>query len=145
MYCHTDCPKMSPMSSSLAVVYPQIQCHVNGGAMTTTTLAGLKERYAAYIEEMWERKDQSRATDGFAEDIVDHSAPPGQGPGLAGLLEIFRMMHAAFPDWNVRIELQIEEGDLLVSRIATSGTHTGTFFGIPATGRTFQSTSTQIL
>lgn len=113
--------------------------------MTTTTTTGLKELYAAYIEEMWDRKDLSRASNWFAEDIVDHSAPPGQGPGLAGLLALFRMMHAAFPDWNVRIELQVEEGDLLVSRIATSGTHTGTFFGIPATGRTFQSTSTQIL
>jgi steroid delta-isomerase-like uncharacterized protein len=113
--------------------------------MTTMTTVGLKELYTAYIEEMWDRKDLSRATNWFAEDIVDHSAPPGQGSGLAGLLAIFRMMHAAFPDWKVRIELQLEENDLLVSRIATSGTHTGTFFGIPATGRTFQSTSIHIL
>ena len=113
--------------------------------MTTTTTVGLKELYAAYIEEMWDRKDLSHATNWFAENIVDHSAPPGQGPGLAGLLAIFGMMHVAFPDWNVRIELQVEENDLLVTRIVTSGTHTGTFFGIPATGRTFESTSTHIL
>jgi predicted ester cyclase len=41
--------------------------------------------------------------------------------------------------------VQVQEGDLLLTRIRTRGTHKGTFFGIPATGRTFHSTGIHIL
>jgi predicted ester cyclase len=41
---------------------------------------------------------------------------------------------AAFPDLKITIQDQIAEGDKVMSRLSTTGTHKGDFQGIPATG-----------
>jgi steroid delta-isomerase-like uncharacterized protein len=41
----------------------------------------------------------------------------------------------AFPDMEITIEDQIAEGDKVVTRFRTRGTHQGDLWGIPATGR----------
>lgn len=48
--------------------------------------------------------------------------------------ELTRAIRAAFPDGRVTIEDMIAEGDKVVTRYASSGTHKGDFMGIPATG-----------
>ncbi len=108
----------------------------------------LKAIYREYIATMWNGRDlaQETALNYFDPNLVDHSAPPGQSAGLAGALQNFAMIQAAFPDWHIDSEMEIEEGDLLVVRLRTSGTHSGgSFFGIPASGRKFTSTGTHIL
>ena len=94
-----------------------------------------KERYRQYIETIWHERDVEAADRFIAGDIVDHAAPPMQGPGLAGLKETFRMFIAAFPDARITIEELLADGDKVVARIVLRGTHRGPFFGIPATGR----------
>lgn len=69
------------------------------------------------------------------EDVVEQVPLPGQGPGLEGLKDILRAMRAGFPDIVFAIEEQVAEGDKVASRFEWSGTHTGAFLGIPATGR----------
>ena len=94
-----------------------------------------KESYRRYVETVWHARDVEGAGAYIAEDIVDHAAPPGQGPGLAGLMETFRHFLAAFPDARIDIEDLVAEGDKVAARIVLRGTHRGPFFGIPATGR----------
>jgi steroid delta-isomerase-like uncharacterized protein len=48
--------------------------------------------------------------------------------------ELMRAIRAAFPDQRVTIEDMIAEGDKVVTRYTSSGTHKGDFMGIPATG-----------
>jgi predicted ester cyclase len=105
----------------------------------------LKARYNEYVDVIWNQKNLAALDKYFDPDHVDHDAPPGQAPGLAGLKPIFAMMQAAFPDWHIEVEQLLEVGDTVVARIRSSGTHRGNFFGIPATGRSFTSTSTHIL
>ncbi|HTZ58589.1 MAG TPA: ester cyclase [Acidobacteriaceae bacterium] len=69
------------------------------------------------------------------EDVVEQVPFPGQGPGLEGLKDILRAMRTAFPDLNFPIQEQVSEGDKVVSRFEWTGTHQGTFLGVPATGR----------
>jgi predicted ester cyclase len=57
--------------------------------------------------------------------------PGGADAWLADLADLF----AAFPDWRwKRIQLVVEE-DRLAAHLRASGTHLGTFHGIPATRR----------
>jgi steroid delta-isomerase-like uncharacterized protein len=105
----------------------------------------LKQLYQEYIEAVWHQRDLATMERYFTDDIVDHAAPPGQGPGLAGLRASFAMIQAAFPDWHITVEDMVEEGDKLVTRIAFTGTHRGPFFGIPATGRRIASGGTHTL
>jgi steroid delta-isomerase-like uncharacterized protein len=72
------------------------------------------------------------------EDVVEQVPFPGQGSGLEGLKDVLRGMRAAFPDLIFSIHEQIAEGDKVASRFEWTGTHTGTFLGVPATGRPVQ-------
>ena len=71
----------------------------------------------------------------FWEDVVEEVPFPGQGPGLAGLKDVLIGMRTGFPDMKWSVEEQVESGDKVVSRFTWSGTHRGTFLGVPATGR----------
>jgi steroid delta-isomerase-like uncharacterized protein len=44
---------------------------------------------------------------------------------------------AAFPDLKITIEDQIAEGDKVITRLSTTGTHLGDFMGMSATGKSF--------
>ncbi len=75
------------------------------------------------------------AGDFFCEDMVEAVPFPGQGPGLEGLKDVLRGMRAGFPDMRWTVEEQIAEGDKVLTRFEWTGTHRGTFLGVPATGR----------
>jgi predicted ester cyclase len=45
------------------------------------------------------------------------------------------MLASAFSDNEVTVDDQIAEGDKVVTRWSSKGTHSGEFFGIPATGK----------
>jgi predicted ester cyclase len=45
------------------------------------------------------------------------------------------MLRAAFPDLHAVIHDQLAEGDKVMTRKSFSGTHRGTFWGIPPTGK----------
>jgi steroid delta-isomerase-like uncharacterized protein len=77
--------------------------------------------------------------DGFgellAEDFVEHQEAPGLPPTKAGVLDLFRGYRAAFPDLHMDAVDVLASGDRTVARVRVSGTQTGDFMGIPASGR----------
>jgi steroid delta-isomerase-like uncharacterized protein len=77
--------------------------------------------------------------DGFvdllAEDFVEHEVAPGLEPTKAGVRQFFGMYIAAFPDLRFEPEDVLQSGDKVVARVRATGTNTGDFMGMPATGR----------
>jgi steroid delta-isomerase-like uncharacterized protein len=71
-----------------------------------------------------------------APDYVEHNPLPGQGSGIAGIRDRYRMLFDAF-DPHFTVEDVIAEVDKVVLRWTNSGTHVGEFAGIPPTGRSF--------
>ena len=69
-----------------------------------------------------------------AEDVVVNGEPVG----LAGYREGLAAVVAAFPNYQWRIDHLIAEGDWLAARFADSGTHRGTFLGVPPTGKAIE-------
>src|SRR5439155_22952243 len=59
---------------------------------------------------------------------------------VAGAKQVFSFYRAAFPDLQVNAEDLIAEGDRVVARWSSSGTHKGDFMGIPPTGKQVQIT-----
>jgi steroid delta-isomerase-like uncharacterized protein len=88
-----------------------------------------------FADEVITRGEIERAGEFAWEDVVEQVPLPGQGPGLEGLKDILRAMRTGFPDLVFAIQEQISEGDKVASRFEWTGTHKGTFLGIPATGK----------
>ena len=77
--------------------------------------------------------------DGFgrqlADDFVERDEIPGIPPTKDGVVQYFRLLLAAFPDFRMDVKDLIASGDKAVARLRVSGTHKGEFMGIPATGK----------
>jgi steroid delta-isomerase-like uncharacterized protein len=91
-----------------------------------------------FAEEVITQGNIESAAEFVWEDVVEQVPLPGQGPGLEGLQGILRTMRSAFPDLNFSIKEQIAERDKVASRFEWTGTHSGDFLGVPATGRRVQ-------
>ena len=84
----------------------------------------------------------------FHPDYVDHVAPPGTTPGLAGVEEIFTMFRTGFPDVKFHIDQMVGEGNYVATLVHGEGTQTGQFIGssrraasTPSGGRSASSAS----
>ena len=63
------------------------------------------------------------------------AALPGMANGPEGTKMLMSMYRTAFPDLHFKIEEQTAEGDTVVTRWSSGGTHKGVLMGIPATGK----------
>lgn len=96
-----------------------------------------KQKYKQYVEDFLQKGDESAADLLVSDDVVTHDGMPGQAPGLKGVKETFRILRTAFPDLKADMQDIIAEGDKVVGRFVVSGTHTGNFMGMPASGKQF--------
>ena len=71
----------------------------------------------------------------FADDFHDHTPQPGGKPDKAGVLELYRRLRQAFPDFTPEIHWQKADGDVVTTFKTYHGTHLGNFLGVPGTGR----------
>ena len=91
----------------------------------------------AFNQRNWAAFDEVNAP-----DLVVHNASMTI-QGLEGYKQFLSMYLTAFPDLHFIIEDMIAEGDTVVVRYTSRGTHQGTLMGIPPTGK--QVTVTGIL
>jgi len=94
---------------------------------------------AATLGEMYERIN-AHDIPGFlaylADDFVEHDElPPGLPPGKEGVGQFFAIYMAAFPDLHFNAEEIMTSGDKAIGRLRCTGTNTGDFVGMPATGK----------
>jgi predicted ester cyclase len=68
-------------------------------------------------------------------DIADHTLPPGAPPGIGGLLYAVTAYREGFSDLHITIDKVVCDGDCAVGYGRISGTNTGSFFGMPASGK----------
>jgi predicted ester cyclase len=71
----------------------------------------------------------------IAEDMNDHSMPPGSPPGREGLKGFVTAFRQAFPDLHYEMEHEVSQGDIVVQHGYGTGTMKGDFMGMPATGK----------
>jgi steroid delta-isomerase-like uncharacterized protein len=84
------------------------------------------------------------ASEKLANELVARDAifyVPGQPEpmlGPEGYLAIIGMMREGFPDIQWKLEEMVAEGDKIALRLTMTGTHQGTFSGVPPTGKTIK-------
>ena len=94
-----------------------------------------KRLYMRLATEVLNAKKLEVVDELIARDFVEHVAGEARRTGAEGFRVARQRRNAVFPDWSVRVDDLIAEGDKVVVRATGSGTHRGEFMGIPATGR----------
>ena len=82
-----------------------------------------------------DRQDFDHTFACLSPDVVVHRAVAPGPLDFPTFFQFGKMWHGAFPDEQMTFEDQIAEGEKVVSRMASTATHTGEFQGIPPTGK----------
>ena len=88
-----------------------------------------------WIDEGFSRGQVDLADELLADDIVNHTAQPGQAPGREGVKKAVVALRSAFPDLTIRIADVISQGDSVAVRDEICGTHNAVYNGVQPTGR----------
>jgi steroid delta-isomerase-like uncharacterized protein len=86
-------------------------------------------------EQIWSKGHVDAVDDCYAADFVGHHPSGPDWIGRESVKLAVRMMHETFPDFAESVEDVIAEGDRVVTRFTSSGTHRGELGGIAPTGR----------
>ncbi len=87
-----------------------------------------------YAEASWNHGNLELISEIIPPNHVHH-APGLSASGPEGMKQLVGMFRAAFPDIRLTIEDQIAEGDKVVIRWTTRGTHRGPLMGIAPTNK----------
>jgi steroid delta-isomerase-like uncharacterized protein len=94
------------------------------------------KRVALRLYELLNSGNVDAVGDLVTPDYLEHDPLPGQGTGREGAIDRFSMLVQGLSP-RFTIEDVIAESDKVVVRWTNEGTHTGSFLGIPPTGRSF--------
>ena len=86
-------------------------------------------------QEIYNSNDLEALGEVVSDNILTPKIMPGIPTGMEGAKAAHRIMLAGFPDYQTIIDDLVAEGDKVAARITMSGTHTGSFMGIPGTGK----------
>jgi steroid delta-isomerase-like uncharacterized protein len=88
------------------------------------------------FDEIWNKGDWATADELFAPNYVNHDPyNPDQGTGPDGFKQRVSAYRNVFHDFDLRVERQIAEGDMVETHWSVRGTHAGELEGIPPTGK----------
>jgi predicted ester cyclase len=71
----------------------------------------------------------------FANDFHDHTPPVGVSPDKEGVLQLYKGLRTAFPDFHADVHWQLADGDFVTTYKTYSGTHCAAFLGVAPTYR----------
>lgn len=86
--------------------------------------------------EMWNPGRWEKAPEFVAADVVTHL--PGESQPVRGrdaTIGFFKEIERGLPDRKLVVEDLLAQDDVVAIRATIRGTHTSTWFGVPATGR----------
>ena len=96
-------------------------------------------------QDIYNSNDLDALSEVVSEDVRTPKIMPGMKPGLEGGKQVDATTLVGMPDWQTMIDDLIAEADKVVARITMTGTHTGDFWGIPATGKRVKFTGIYIV
>ena len=86
-------------------------------------------------QEAYNKQDYDALAEIIAPDVLTPNMISSMPRGLEGAKLVHQKTVLGMPDYHTTIEDLIAEGNRVVARVTITGTHTGDFYGIPATGK----------
>jgi predicted ester cyclase len=94
-----------------------------------------KELVIRFNNEFFGKGNTDITKEVFAENFVNHSAPPNAPTNVGPMVKFVTDFHHGFSDISVDIQEIFGEGDKVCVRKTITATHTGEFMGKQATGK----------
>jgi predicted SnoaL-like aldol condensation-catalyzing enzyme len=94
-----------------------------------------KQVVIRFNKEFFEKGNTDITKEVFAENFVNHSAPPNSPTDVGPMVKFVTALHHGFSDISVEILEIFGEGNKVCVRKTITATHTGEFMGKPATGK----------
>jgi predicted ester cyclase len=111
-----------------------------------STLEANKTLVRRFVQEVKNERKLDKLGEFFTDDYKENNTTVASfGGGVPGYQRFLGHLFSGFPDDRVEIELILAEGDLVCYRAHESGTHTGEFLKVPATGKRATWTEIQFL
>ncbi|HKH22798.1 MAG TPA: ester cyclase [Solirubrobacterales bacterium] len=99
-----------------------------------------------FYDETLSNGNMDAIDDLVTDDVVDHEEGlPGQPEGKEGVRFFVSMMREAFSDLKATVGPAVESGDMASAEVTITGRHTGEFMGVPATDKSFEIKSIDIV
>jgi steroid delta-isomerase-like uncharacterized protein len=99
-----------------------------------------------FYDEMLSEGNLDKLDELVTDDVVDHQQGlPGQPEGKEGVVFFVNTLRSAFSDIKATVGPSVESGDLAAAQVTITGKHTGDWMGVPATDRSFEISSIDII
>ena len=111
-------------------------------------MADLKDLNRRFYRDVFEKRNVDAIDDLLTEDVIEHEQPPpgvDMKPGREGVKQLCAAYLDGFNPLTVEVHEQYQDGDTVISRLTFHGTHSGTFAGMPATGKTISPDAIDII
>ncbi|OPX87109.1 MAG: SnoaL-like polyketide cyclase [Pelotomaculum sp. PtaB.Bin104] len=93
------------------------------------------ENNKAIVKDLIEANTLASIDELCAPDFIGHLPGFPAPTDRKTFVDFASMLYSAFPDLHHIVEVQLAEDDMVSSVVKVTGTHQGTFQGIPATGK----------
>ena len=87
-----------------------------------------------FVDEFKNRANHNIVDELLTTDFVHHFKDPRLPPGRDAMKFLGQSVVGGFPDVQVTVDDLFADGDFVIERTTARATHTGEFFGVPATG-----------
>jgi steroid delta-isomerase-like uncharacterized protein len=106
-----------------------------GGDVPDPAQATNKALARIWFDDVITGRDLDAIDEHYAPDYVHHGAEGAELRGVQAARDFAATILAASSDRVAVVEQQVAQGDLVVTRFTSRGTHTGTFRGVEPTGK----------
>jgi steroid delta-isomerase-like uncharacterized protein len=107
-----------------------------------------RHEIAKFLDERrdaWRMRDPVMLARGHQDNGVVHSPIFGNIQGREAIESSYRELFRTFSDWTLDEQEDVIEDGRAVQVLTFHGTHTGTLFGMPGSGRRFSSTGVAVM
>ena len=94
-----------------------------------------KQTVIRFNKDFFEKGNMDITKEVFAENFVNHSAPPNSPTDVSPMVKFVTALHHGFSDISVDIQEIFGEGNKVCVRKTITATHSGEFMGKQATGK----------
>jgi steroid delta-isomerase-like uncharacterized protein len=99
--------------------------------MTTAEIGALIDRHV----DGWNRRDSTALCHDHTTDGVVVSPMFGRIQGREQICHSYGALFAIFPDWQMRFDAPLIDGNRVAMSFSVTATHQGDFMGLPGSGR----------